>query len=85
MATDSLEPKNKVPPAVEGIQQGVQHALLSGRFEIDQRVAAHHQVHLGKRGVRQQILAGKHNALSQVVLDHIRVAALNKKSLQAFL
>ena len=55
--------------AIERIQQGMQHALLCGRLEIDQRVAADHQVHLGERRVRQQILAGKHDALTHFGLD----------------
>ena len=59
--------------------QPSQNPLLRLRPEIDQRIATHDQIHLCERGIDQQIVAGKYDALPQLVLHDKLVAALGEK------
>ena len=66
----------------QSVLQPPERALLRLRLEVDQRVAAHHHIHAGKRRVREHVVAGKHNALAQLVLDDKAVAAFDEETLE---
>ena len=75
--------QKQIPLGHQGVLQSAQGFLLGGVAEIDERVAAHHQVHLGERWIGQQVVGREHDVLPQFRPHHKPVAMPDEKPLEA--
>ena len=63
------------PPRIDGEVEGADQLRLLGRLEVDQDVAAAHQVHPDEGGMAGEIVGREHAQLAQA-LDHPPAAAI---------
>src|ERR1700733_11710549 len=63
------------PPATERITKDADGAILKLLFEIDEDVAARHQMNLGEHRVRRQAVIGEENRPLQGSIEHCRGVA----------
>ena len=74
--------QEQIAAGAQRVLQRTQGVLLRHRLEVDQRIAADHQVHLGEGRIGQEVVPRQHHALAQFVLDHERTAFADEEALQ---
>src|SRR5205085_12175155 len=56
---------------IEGIVEDREYPVLQRCTEIDEHVAAAHQIELGERWIGHQVVANEHAALADVAVDPV--------------